>query len=158
MELRLGIRRAVVLTVLALGACGPATTGVVGGAPSPGTATPSPLSPTTIHLVAADSGRTVEARVGDIVEVTLVNVFGVPGSSTTWDAATTDGAIMTRTASHANPSGGLVGRHADYVALFTMVGPGLGTITGSAHATCEAMNPESCKGPAALVFRVHVTA
>ena len=110
----------------------------------PVTPTPSPVA-----LSSLNDGQTIAVPSGTVIEVTLENSFGPPGSSLTWDATSTDSGILVRTSSRVMPlpsssSPPSLERQQRYVADFRSQSHGMAKIIGQGHRTCEAMDPAFC--------------
>ena len=108
-----------------------------------------PATPTAVPVSAALDGKTITVRRGTLIEVTLDNSFGPPGSSLTWEATSTDSSILLRTSSRVEPSGppspaALLERQERYIADFRAQSAGTAQILGQGHRTCEAMDPAFC--------------
>lgn len=108
-----------------------------------------PATPTALPVSTALDGKTITVRRGTVIEVTLDNSFGPPGSSLTWEATSSDSSILLRTSSRVEPSGSpspapLLERQERYIADFRAQSPGTAQIIGQGHRTCEAMNPAFC--------------
>src|SRR5579872_4106364 len=55
----------------------------------------APAAPQTLVLREADAGGTVQARIGDIIQVKLVESFPVPGSSLVWEVSSSAPSVLT---------------------------------------------------------------
>lgn len=134
---------AVALTAaILMSACGGQACACYGQGKIPATATAVPVS-------AALDGRTITVRRGIVIEVTLENSFGPPGSSLTWDATSTDSKVLLRTSSRVESSGSpspapVLQRQERYIADFRAQSVGTAQIIGQGHRTCEAMDPAFC--------------
>jgi predicted secreted protein len=96
-------------------------------------------------LTEADAGRSIAVHKGDKVEIRLQDSFPVPGSSTRWDATSSDSRVLRLARSqHQQPTSIAHGK-ADYVVDFTADAPGTAQVMIAGHNTCEAMNPAFCK-------------
>ena len=109
----------------------------------------APASQLTLHQ--QDSGHHYAVHIGDTVKVDLLDTFGVPGSSTVWNADTSDASVLSRVSTSRAKPASFVGSQAHYVATFKAQKSGTATImlVGTAH--CEAMNPASCPQPSGSI-------
>ena len=111
-----------------------------------------------LNVVASQAGRTFHLHSGQIVRVTLMERFGVPGSSIRWSAETSNGGVLARTSTTEARPTALTNTTYPIVIDFTAApGSGRADIEATSHATCEAMNPAYCHGPPPLVFHFDVS-
>ena len=108
-----------------------------------------PATPTALPASASLDGKTITVQRGTVIEVTLENSFGPPGTSLTWEATSTDSNVLLRTSSMVEPSGSssaapVLERQERYIADFRAQSAGTAQIIGQGHRTCEAMNPAFC--------------
>ena len=80
------------LMTMSLTACG----GVAGSAVGPGPSGPTGVTPgaQAVVLTEVDAGRLISIHKGDRVELQLQDSFPVPGSSTRWEASSTDTTVL----------------------------------------------------------------
>jgi predicted secreted protein len=120
--------------LLLLAACG-------GGAGQP----QAPAAGHTVVLTEIDAGKSIAVHKGDQVEVRLQDSFPVPGSSTRWEATSSDSKVLRLVRSqHPQPTSIAHGK-TDYVADFAADAAGTADVMIAGHNTCEAMNPAFCK-------------
>ena len=99
----------------------------------------------TVTLGEKDAGRTIQVRVGDSVQMQLVESFPVPGSSLVWDVASTDASVLARVTTERTPqvhSG--PGGSDTYTAFFNAGGAGQAMLEAQGATSCEAMAKQSC--------------
>jgi hypothetical protein len=121
---------AAVLALAMLFACGSA------GSPAPGA---------TITLGQSDAGRTVQAKVGDTLRVTLQDDYPVPGSSLVWDVTSLDSSLLQpATATRSLRNGMGTGAHDTYSADFRAVAAGQAMLDAHGTTSCEAMPKQNC--------------
>lgn len=113
---------------------------------------------TSLTLTTADAAGTHTIKVGETVTVTLTNSLGVPGSSTTWTADTTNSTVLRRTGMN-DPRAPSYSPGTQWPATFTFTAEqsGRADIVATSSATCEAMNPAYCHGPPPMTFHITVT-
>ena len=119
-----------VLAIVATGACG---------------AAPAPVAGTTIVLHEADAGKTVNARGGDTIRITLADSYPVPGSSLVWTVSSSPASVLEPGAVTRSPqvrSG--PGRTDTYTADFRATSAGQAVLEAKGATTCEAMAKQSC--------------
>jgi hypothetical protein len=105
----------------------------------------SPAHGTTITLGESDAGRTVQAKVGDTLRVTLQDDYPVPGSSLVWDVASLDPSVLqpgTVTRPPRVQSG--TGAHDTYSADFRAIAAGQAVLDAHGTTSCEAMAKRNC--------------
>ena len=111
-----------------------------------------------VTLTPSDAGTTPTIATGQTVSLTLTDSLGVPGSSTTWTADTSDPTVLSRTTANTMPPPGYSpGMHWTATFTFTAEHPGHADIVATSSATCEAMNPAYCHGPPPMSFHITVT-
>ena len=91
-----------------------------------------------------DSGHTFAVRVGDTVNVDLLDSFPVPGSSVVWTADTSNAVVLTRLSTTREKAAGIANSQAHYVAIFKALRSGTASLQMIGAAQCEAMNPAFC--------------
>jgi hypothetical protein len=117
--------------LLTLGACGSAGARV---APA-----------TTVVVGQGDAGRTIEVKVGETVRVSLQDDYPVPGSSTVWNAISSNEEVLAPgTASRSTPTPSGLGRHAAYTADFSARAAGQAILDAHGITSCEAMVKQNC--------------
>jgi hypothetical protein len=119
-----------VFTMAVAGACG---------------GTPSTPAGGTVLLGEADAGKTVNARGGDTVRITLADSYPVPGSSLVWTVTSSPASILqfgTEARSPQVRNG--PGRTDTYTADFKAVSAGQAVLSAKGATTCEAMAKQSC--------------
>ncbi|HYM49735.1 MAG TPA: hypothetical protein VET65_04100 [Candidatus Limnocylindrales bacterium] len=102
-----------------------------------------------VALGQGDDGRTISVARGTVIELTLQNSFGPPGSSLTWDAVSSDAAVLTRSAVRLDPAssaGPMLQGTQRYIADFRAAASGSARIVATGTRRCEAMNPAFCHG------------
>ena len=115
-----------------------AVAGACGGIPT----TPAA---STVLLSEADAGKTVSARGGDTVRVTLADNYPVPGSSLVWTVTSSPASILQfGTESRSDQVRNGPGRTDTYTADFRAVSAGQATLSAKGATTCEAMAKQSC--------------
>ena len=103
--------------------------------------------PQHLVLTAKDFGRVITVTSGSTIEVRLTEEHPLPGSSSTWQATSTDAAVLKLAKESRDPAPRPVGNDT-YQADFTAVAAGSAVIQAANPHTCEAMNPAACKaGP-----------
>jgi hypothetical protein len=127
------------------------------GAASPlaGGASPSP-TPRLLVVKQADAGHPLTVRMGDTVEVSLVDSKPVPGSSLIWNVTSSNPGVLQPGPVHRSLPPGAVKGEGAYTADFTAIAPGQARLLATGQRTCEAMAPASCP-PLQLVFPASVT-
>ena len=99
----------------------------------------------TVALGEKDAGTTVQAHVGDTVQIGLVESFPVPGSSLVWDVTSTNPSVLSVVKTERTPqvrSG--PGGSDTYSAFFNAAGAGQATLNAHGATTCEAVAKQSC--------------
>lgn len=99
----------------------------------------------TVTLGEKDAGRTIQVRVGDSVQMQLVESFPVPGSSLVWDVTSTELSVLARVTTERTPqvhSG--PGGSDTYTAFFNAGGAGHAILKAHGATSCEAMAKRSC--------------
>lgn len=117
------------LSVVAMFACGSAT---------------SPGAHGTVVIGEADAGKTVQARVGDTVQVKLQESFPVPGSSLVWDVSSSAPSVLAIGKVTRDPATRPLIGHVDYTADFTAAAAGQAQLIARGSTTCEAMTKQGC--------------
>src|SRR5450759_5888002 len=109
-----------------------------------GAATAAPAAQ-TVTLGEKDAGRTIQVRVGDSVQMQLVEGFPVPGSSLVWDVTSTDASVLARVTTERTPQGHSGPGGSDtYTAFFNAGGAGQAMVNAHGATSCEAMAQRSC--------------
>lgn len=104
-------------------------------------------APSELTLHQQDAGHQYKIHVGDTVKLDLLDSFGVPGSSVTWNADSSNAIVLSRTSTNRETPNRLFGSTAHYVATFRAQKAGSATIEMVGTARCEAMNPAFCHQP-----------
>ena len=113
-------------------------------------------SDAALNLNANQAGGTFHIHLGQVVKVTLVERFGVPGSSIRWSADSSNGGVLARTSTTEARPAALTNATYPIVIEFKAADSGRADIEATTHATCEAMSPAYCHGPPPLVFHFDV--
>ncbi|MGH7764489.1 MAG: hypothetical protein ACREOM_08745 [Candidatus Dormibacteraceae bacterium] len=104
----------------------------------------APAAHQTLVLGEADAGRTVQAHVGDTLQVRLQESFPVPGSSLVWDVSTSAPSVVAAgNITRVPPERPITGQVA-YTAEFTARGSGQAQLIARGSTTCEAMAKSGC--------------
>ena len=119
-------------------ACGPRP-----GIPAGAVSTPTPPQSGTVALSAADFERTLDVATGTTLTIALVERHPVPGSSSTWEASSSDEAVLHLDSAARQPAPRPVGDDT-YTATFRALVPGSALIRLTNPQTCEAMLPSAC--------------
>ena len=115
---------------------------VAGMAASCGTTTHAPS--TTVVLGQQDAGRSVQARVGDTVRVTLTEDRPVPGSSLVWGVTSSLPSVLQAGAVTRNPATVTPVGSDTYTADFLAVSSGQAVLDAHGTTSCEAMAKQNC--------------
>lgn len=102
----------------------------------------APAAQLTLHE--QDFGHTFPVRVGDTVNVDLLDTFPVPGSSVVWTGDTSDTTVLSRLSTTREKPAAIANTEAHYLAIFKALKRGTATIQLVGAAQCEAMNPAFC--------------
>jgi hypothetical protein len=113
------------LLAIAIIACGP-----TGGAPA---------VRATIVLNHDSAGKTVQAHVGDTIQVELQESFPVPGSSLVWDVSSSAPSVLKLSKVTRDPAERPRQGQVAYTAEFAAEGAGQATLFMRGSRTCEAM-------------------
>lgn len=99
----------------------------------------------TLHR--QDAGRRYTVHVGDTVRIDLLDTFGVPGSSTVWQADTSNPSVLSRLTTSRQMPPSIMNSQGHYIATFRAQKSGEAIIKLVGAASCEAMNPAFCPQP-----------
>src|SRR5689334_9070611 len=94
MKLKLASLALALGTALLVAGCGEVACACIGNPP----ATPAPR-----FLGSSDNGKTISIRRGQSIELTLENSYGPPGSSLTWQASSSNPAVLSLLGTHIDP-------------------------------------------------------
>jgi predicted secreted protein len=103
-----------------------------------------PAAPQTRVVGEADAGRTVQARIGDTVQVRLVESFPVPGSSLVWDVSSSAPSVLAPGSVTRDPAERPRVGQVAYTAEFSAKSGGQAQLIARGSTTCEAMAKQSC--------------
>jgi predicted secreted protein len=129
MSLKTCLRALVAASTVLLFACGSAA---------------APAAHNTLVLGEADAGRTVQAKVGDTVQVKLQESFPVPGSSLVWEVSSSAPSVLTAGRVTRDPAERPRIGQVAYTAEFTAKAGGQAQLIARGSTTCEAMAKEGC--------------
>lgn len=118
---------------------GAAVTGLLGCG-----STSTPAVHETLVLHEADAGQTVHARVGDSLQVKLVESFPVPGSSLVWDVSSSAPSVLAAGPITRDPAERPRIGQVAYTAEFSAKAKGGAQLIARGSTTCEAMTKEGC--------------
>ncbi|HVA73442.1 MAG TPA: hypothetical protein VNF71_02610 [Acidimicrobiales bacterium] len=104
----------------------------------------APAAPQTLVLREADAGKTVQARIGDTVQVKLVESFPVPGSSLVWDVSSSAPSVLAAGKVTRDPAERPRIGQVAYTAEFSARAGGQAQLIARGSTTCEAMTKEGC--------------
>lgn len=104
-----------------------------------GSVGPAPTVHTTLVLNQDSAGKTVQAHVGDTIQVELQESFPVPGSSLVWDVSSSAPSVLRLSRVTRDPAERPRQGQVAYVAEFAAAGAGQATLFMRGSRTCEAM-------------------
>ena len=104
----------------------------------------APSTPQTLVLGEADAGKTVQVRIGDIIQVKLVESFPVPGSSLVWDVSSSAPSVLAAGKVARDPAQRPRIGQVAYTAEFSARADGQAQLIARGSTTCEAMTKEGC--------------
>ncbi|HSP08314.1 MAG TPA: hypothetical protein VLU92_01810 [Candidatus Dormibacteraeota bacterium] len=104
----------------------------------------APAAPLTHVVGEADAGTTVQARIGDAIEVKLVESFPLPGSSLLWDVSSSAPTVLAAGKVTRDPAERPRIGQVAYTAEFSARGQGRAQLIARGSTTCEAMTKEGC--------------
>jgi predicted secreted protein len=100
--------------------------------------------PQTVVVGLDQAGKTIQARVGDTVRVTLKEEFPVPGSSLVWDVSSSAPEVLAPARVTRDPATRPQRGEVSYTADFKAVTSGQASLMAIGHTTCEAMAKPAC--------------
>lgn len=103
-----------------------------------------PAAPQTRVVGEADAGKTVQARIGDLVQVKLVESFPLPGSSLVWDVSSSAPSVLAPGSVTRDPAERPRIGQVAYTAEFTAKASGQAQLIARGSTTCEAMAKPGC--------------
>lgn len=106
--------------------------------------TAAPIVHDTLVLGEADAGKTVQARVGDTVQVKLQESFPVPGSSLVWDVSSLAPSVLAAGKVTRDPAERPRIGQVAYTAEFAARAGGQAQLIARGSTTCEAMTKGGC--------------
>jgi len=104
----------------------------------------APTAPQTLVLGEADAGKTMQARIGDTIQVKLVESFPVPGSSLVWDVSSSAPSVLAAGKVTRDPAERPRIGQVAYTAEFIARAGGQAQLIARGSTTCEAMAKEGC--------------
>jgi predicted secreted protein len=129
MSIQTCLRALVIMPMVLLLGCGSAAT---------------PAAHDTLVLLETDAGKTVQARVGDTVQVKLQESFPVPGSSLVWDVSSSAPSVLAASKVTRDPAERPRIGQVAYTAEFTARAGGQAQLIARGSTTCEAMTKQGC--------------
>ncbi len=104
-----------------------------------GSVGPAPAAHSTIVLNQDSAGTTVQAHVGDTVQVKLQESFPLPGSSLVWDVSTSAPSVLKLSKVTRDPAERPRQGTVAYTAVFAASSTGQAALFARGSRTCEAM-------------------